>query len=71
MIISGNMADVKVCDVTGCSKEAERSINTKKIRETSITVKNESAKSSHLCKDHYRTFKKETKKDRKLDHLGY
>ena len=61
----------KTCDIEGCSKEAERSINTKKIKETSLSVKNESARSSHLCKDHYRTFKKETKKDRKLDHLGY
>jgi len=61
----------KTCDVSGCSKEAERSISMKQVKDTKLSVKPECTRSAHLCKDHYREFKKETKKDRKLQKLGY
>jgi hypothetical protein len=61
----------KTCDVSGCSKEAERSISLKQVKESSLSIRQECTRSAHLCKDHYREFKKETKKDRKLEHLGY
>ena len=59
------------CDVSGCSKEAERSISLKQVKASKLTLKPECNRSAHLCKDHYREFKKETKKDRKLEQLGY
>jgi len=59
------------CDVSGCSKEAERSISLKQVKASKLTLKPECTRSAHLCKDHYRDFKKETKKDRKLEQLGY
>ncbi|MDR2865835.1 MAG: hypothetical protein LBV13_00290 [Methanomassiliicoccaceae archaeon] len=62
---------VKTCDVSGCSKETERSISVKQVKGSNLTLKPECVRSAHLCKDHYREFKKETKKDRKLEHLGY
>jgi len=66
------MADAtKTCDVSGCSKEAERSISVKQVRASKLSLKPECTRSAHLCKDHYREYKKETKKDRKLGQLGY
>ncbi|MDR0334591.1 MAG: hypothetical protein LBH69_01730 [Methanomassiliicoccaceae archaeon] len=66
-------AEIKkeTCDVAGCSKEAERSISLKQVKESKLSLKPECARAAHLCKDHYREYKKETKKDRKLNNLGY
>ena len=61
----------KICDVAGCTKEAERSVSPKKVVGSSLSMKNEGSRSAHLCKDHYKTFKKDTKQDRKLDSLRY
>lgn len=61
----------RICDVSGCSKEAERSTSGKKMKDSSLTLDKKDARSVHLCKEHYRTFRKETKKDRKLETLGY
>jgi len=61
----------ETCDVAGCSKEAERSISLKQVKDSSLSLKPECTRSAHLCKDHYREYKKETKKDRKLNNLGY
>jgi hypothetical protein len=63
--------ETHACDVSGCSKEAERSISLKQVKASKLTLKPECSRSAHLCKDHYREFKKETKKDRKLEQLGY
>jgi len=61
----------RICDVSGCSKEAERSVSGKKLNDSSLVLDNGNARSVHLCKDHYRTFRKETKKERKLESLSY
>ena len=59
----------EICDVDGCDKVAERSLNIKKVSETSVILKNPDARSVHLCKDHYKILKKETKGDIP-DYLG-
>lgn len=59
----------EVCDVKGCGKPAERSVSGESAREAKLSVE-EGLKRAHLCKDHYRQYKKSTKKDRKLDSLG-
>ena len=64
-----HVTKVDVCDVEGCDKTAERSINIKKVSETSLSLKNPDAKSIHLCKEHYKILKKETKDDIP-DYLG-
>ncbi|MFA6710044.1 MAG: hypothetical protein WC067_02105 [Candidatus Methanomethylophilaceae archaeon] len=53
----------KICDIKGCEKPAERSLNIKKVKETSLELKDDSCRQVHMCKDHYRIFKKETKND--------
>lgn len=57
----------KICDVTGCDKEAERSISPKNVTESSLSLKDPKVRSVHLCKEHYKTFKKDTKTSRALD----
>ncbi|MCL2509459.1 MAG: hypothetical protein FWF07_00040 [Methanomassiliicoccaceae archaeon] len=57
----------KVCDVVGCDKEAERSISMKQFAQSSLKLKDSGVRSAHLCKDHYKTFKKDTKTSRELD----
>jgi len=57
----------KTCDVAGCDKEAERSINLKQVSQSSLRLKDPGVRSAHLCKEHYKVFKKETKTSRGLD----
>jgi len=71
VVIMTSGSGTKICDISGCSKEAERSISLKKVKETKLSVKPECTRSANLCKEHYREFKKETKKDRKFEKLGY
>ena len=52
-----------VCDVSGCDKPSERSLNIKKVSETDLKLKSEGLKQVHLCKEHYRQLKKQTKND--------
>ncbi len=60
-------ADNKVCDVMNCEKEAERSISLKQVSQSSLKLKDPKVRSAHLCKEHYKDFKKETKTSRELD----
>ncbi|MDO5853952.1 MAG: hypothetical protein Q4Q62_07970 [Thermoplasmata archaeon] len=59
----------ETCDVAGCDKPAERSINIKQASRSSLKMKSEGLRSVHLCKEHYKEYKKETKKDRELDQV--
>jgi len=59
----------EVCSVKGCGKPVERSVSGESAREAKLDVE-EGLKRAHLCKDHYKQYKKSTKKDRLLDSLG-
>ena len=61
---------VKVCEVSGCSDEAVRSVSAEKARKVGLSVSKSRGK-VHLCKRHYKDFKKATKKDRELERLGW
>lgn len=56
-----------VCDVAGCDKTAERSLNSKQVAKTSLKLKDAGIRHVHLCKEHYKAYKKESKTDRELD----
>ena len=58
---------VQICDVAGCDKPAERSFNIKQVSQSKLELKSADLRQVHLCKDHYREFKKETKVARELD----
>lgn len=57
------------CTVTGCGKDAVRSIATDKASAAGLDVGH--AKRAYLCKEHYKQFKKGSKKDRMLEKWRY
>lgn len=67
----GDSADMTdhVCDAAGCSAAAERSLNIKKVAPTGMELKDPEARQVHLCKEHYRSWKKMAK-DAIPDYLG-
>ena len=59
----------ETCDVVGCSEPAHRAVSAKNVSKGGLKVKKERGK-AHLCKEHYKEYKKATKKDRELERLG-
>ena len=53
------------CSVSGCGKDAMRSIAAAKVTAAGLKIATE--RRAYLCKEHYREFKKATKKDRTLE----
>lgn len=51
------------CNVTGCSNDGTRSLNSSKVENAGLRL-NTSTKKAILCKEHYKEWKKETKDDR-------
>jgi len=58
----------EVCGVVDCGKEAKRSLSTKKVKEVLPELKLiGEPRRIHLCRDHYRTFRKKTKEEREIE----
>lgn len=57
------------CNVSGCGKEAVRSLSAAKVKAAGLKVADE--KHAYLCKEHYKEYKKKTKKDKKLEKWRY
>jgi len=66
--IAATMPADEVCGVVGCGKESKRSLSTKKVKEAlpELQLIGEPRR-VHLCKDHYKQFRKKTKEERELD----
>ena len=58
------------CSVPGCSSDAERSIPTDKAKSAGLNV-GDSEKRAYLCKEHYKEYKKKSKKDKTLEKWRY
>jgi thymidine kinase len=58
------------CSVSGCGREAARSISVEKARAAGLNV-GSGEKRAYICKEHYKEFKKRTKKDKTLDKWRY
>ena len=69
MVSAKHSTDAKVCDVVGCDKESERSISLKQIAASPLKLKDQNVRSAHICKDHYKEYKKATKTSRDLDKI--
>lgn len=54
------------CSVAGCGADGTRSINTAKVEGAGLRV-SASGKKAVLCREHYKTYKKETKDDRDIE----
>jgi hypothetical protein len=53
------------------TRRTSRAVSGKKVEKAGMSVSTDPSKTAHLCKDHYREFKKKTKKDRMLDRLDW
>jgi len=58
------------CSVSGCSKDAIRSLSTEKAKSAGLNV-GTSEKRAYLCREHYKNYKKKTKKDKTIDKWRY
>jgi thymidine kinase len=58
------------CSVSACGREAVRSLSTKKVRSAGLNV-GASERRAYLCKEHYKEYKKKTKKDKQLERWRY
>lgn len=61
----GRVAKGVKCSVVGCDKQAVRSLPTERVSVSGLNVGE--ARRSYLCKDHYKEFKRGTKKERMLE----
>ncbi len=57
------------CSVSGCSMEAVRSISGDKVKKAGLNVGSE--KRVYLCKEHYKQYKKKTKKSQAIERMRY
>ena len=57
------------CSVSGCNNYAIRSLPTDKVKSAGLKVGE--SRRAFLCKEHYKEFKKGTKKDRVLEKWRY
>jgi len=65
----GRVAKGIKCSVVGCNKEAVRSLSKEKVSAAGLKVGE--TRRSYLCKDHYKEYKKETKKEKTLEKWRY
>lgn len=57
------------CGVVGCGRTAERSIPLDKAKSAGLNVSGE--KRAYLCHEHYKEFKKKSKKEKTLEKWRY
>ena len=62
---------VKSCDVEGCSETSKKSLSRKKVKKSTDLKLGGESRHVHLCKEHYKTFKKATKDEREMERLGW
>lgn len=58
------------CSVSGCGKDATRSISAGKVRSAGLKI-GSGERRAYLCKEHYKEYKKKTKKEKKVEQWRY
>jgi len=53
------------CSISGCDKQAVRSVSSEKANAARLNVGN--IRRSYLCEDHYKELKKKLKKERRIE----
>jgi thymidine kinase len=65
-------SEITQCNVSDCSEAAKRSLSFKKVKDAMPKVKfGNVGKKVHLCKEHYKQYKKATKEQRKMETLTW
>ncbi|HIE18380.1 TPA: hypothetical protein EYP75_01500 [Candidatus Bathyarchaeota archaeon] len=65
----GKISKGTLCSVEGCSREAVRSLSAAKVEEAGLKVKE--TRRAYLCREHYKEYKKATKKEKTLERWRY
>ncbi len=65
----GRIEKGEKCTVSGCSREAARSLSADKVKAAGFNVSSD--KRAYICKEHYKEYKKKTKKDKTIDKWRY
>ena len=60
---------VKMCEVYGCKNESIKTVSAEYARK--VFSFDDKKTKVHLCKEHYKQYKKATKKDRELDRMDW
>ena len=58
------------CSASGCNGEAVRSLSAEKVRSAGLNISS-SERRAYLCKEHYKEYKKKTKKEKMLEKWRY
>jgi thymidine kinase len=58
------------CGVAGCSRDAVRSLSTEKAKSAGLSV-GSGERRVYVCREHYKEFKKKTKKDKTVEKWRY
>jgi hypothetical protein len=66
----GRVAKGVKCCISNCDKDAVRSLSTVKVKASGLKVSGEERR-AYLCKDHYKKYKKMTKKEKKVEQWRY
>ena len=66
----GRIEKGEKCSVSGCSREAARSLSADKVKAAGLSVGSSESR-AYICKEHYKEYKKKTKKDKTLDKWRY
>lgn len=61
----GRVAEGVKCSVAGCDKGAVRSLSNERVKSAGLDVIG--GRRAYLCKDHYKEYKKKTRKERMLE----
>ncbi|RLF50007.1 MAG: hypothetical protein DRN20_00385 [Thermoplasmata archaeon] len=61
----------ETCQISGCNEKAVKSISRKKAVEVFGGRVKAEGRRVHICKKHYKEFKKATKKERELERLTW
>jgi len=65
----GRVAKGVKCSVSSCGNDAVRSLSAEKVRAAGLRVGSE--RHAYLCKEHYKEYKKKTKKDKQIEQWRY
>ena len=62
-----------ICGVENCKEQGRKSLSTKKVKSAvpNLKLRTDIGKRVHLCKNHYKEYKKKTKKERELERLAW
>ena len=66
----GRIEKGEKCSVSGCNREAARSLSVDKVKAAGLSVGTSQSR-AYICKEHYKEYKKKTKKDKILDKWRY